>query len=115
MPAAGLTDEEIDSFVRDGFVRVEGAFPRVVAEEGRALLRDEMGLSPHEPAGWSEPVIRLPGSGAPPFDRAVNTERLHAVLRSAGGSRALGPAIRARNLSHPLSPPARAGRHRLAR
>jgi hypothetical protein len=74
---AGLTSEEIDAFVRDGFVRVEGAFPRRVADEGRARLWDEMGLSPHQPAGWSEAVIRLPGSGAPPFDRAANTERLH--------------------------------------
>jgi hypothetical protein len=77
MPPAGLTSEAIDAFVRDGFVRVEGAFPRRVADEGRARLWDEMGLSPHQPAGWSEAVIRLPGSGAPPFDRAVNTERLH--------------------------------------
>ena len=76
VPPAGLTSEEIDAFVRDGFVRVEGASRRV-ADEGRARLWDEMGLSPHQPAGWSEAVIRLPGSGAPPFDRAVNTERLH--------------------------------------
>jgi Phytanoyl-CoA dioxygenase (PhyH) len=74
---AGLTSEEVDAFIGDGFIRIEGAFPREVAEQGRALLWDEMGLSPNEPAGWSQPVIRLPGSGAAPFDRAVNTEGLH--------------------------------------
>ncbi|MGH9078653.1 MAG: phytanoyl-CoA dioxygenase family protein [Acidimicrobiales bacterium] len=74
---AGLSSGEIDSFVRDGFIRIEGAFPRLVADQGRALLWDEMGLSADEPAGWSRAVIRLPGSGAEPFDRAVNVERLH--------------------------------------
>lgn len=75
--SAGLNLGEIDSFVRDGFIRIKGAFPRLVAEQGRALLWKEMGLSADEPAGWSQAVIRLPGSGAEPFDRAVNTERLH--------------------------------------
>jgi hypothetical protein len=73
----GLTSKEVDSFIRDGFVLVERAFPRSIADQGRALLWAETGLSPDEPGSWSEPVIRLPGSGAPPFDTAVNTERLH--------------------------------------
>lgn len=73
----GLRPEQIDRFVLDGFVRVEGAFPRAVADQGRALLWKEMGLSPDDSAGWTEAVVRLPGSGAAPFDRAVNTDRLH--------------------------------------
>ena len=75
--ADGLTSEEIDSFIDDGFVHVENAFPRSVADEGRALLWDEMGLDSDEPTGWTQAVIRLPGSGAEPFNRAVNTPVLH--------------------------------------
>ena len=77
MTSSGLTSEQIAGFVSDGFVHVEEAFPRDVADQGRALLWEEMGLSPEDPAGWSAAVIRLPGSGAPPFDLAVNTDRLH--------------------------------------
>jgi hypothetical protein len=74
---AGLTSKEVHSFIRDGFVHVEQAFPKSTADQGRALLWAEMGLSPDEPGSWSQPVIRLSGSGAPPFNSAVNTERLH--------------------------------------
>lgn len=75
--AEGLTPAQIESFIDDGFVHVEGAFARSDAEEGRALLWQEMGLDPDDPTQWTESVIRLGGSGAPPFDRAVNTPVLH--------------------------------------
>jgi hypothetical protein len=75
-----LTPEEIDSFVREGFVRVENAFPKEIARLGRALLWDEMGLSPDDPSGWKQAVIRLPGSGAAPFKDAANTERLRVAF-----------------------------------
>ena len=78
--AATLAPEEIDSFITDGFVRVEMAFPRHVADEGRALLWAEMGLSPDVPSGWTQAVIRLPGSGAEPFKYAANTERLRTAF-----------------------------------
>jgi Phytanoyl-CoA dioxygenase (PhyH) len=78
--AATLTADEIESFVRDGFVRVEMAFPREVADEGRALLWTEIGLSPEDPSGWTQSVIRLPGSGARPFRAAVNSERLRLAF-----------------------------------
>ncbi len=80
MSQLGLTPGEIDSFVRDGFVRVPEAFARADADDGRALLWREMGLSPQEPAEWNRAVIRLPGSGAPPFDRAANSPRLRACF-----------------------------------
>jgi len=73
----GLTPEEIDGFVRDGFVCVREGFSRTDADHGRALLWEEMDLSPSDPTGWTQAVIRLPGSGAPPFDRAVNSRQLH--------------------------------------
>jgi hypothetical protein len=74
--AARLTPQEIDSFVRDGFVCVPAAFSRETAEEGRALLWAEMGLSATDPTGWTQPVVRLQGSGAPPFARAAKAARL---------------------------------------
>ncbi|HTN15897.1 MAG TPA: hypothetical protein VL094_13930 [Sphingomonadaceae bacterium] len=34
-PAGALSPAEIDHFIRRGFVRIEQAFPNVLAEEGR--------------------------------------------------------------------------------
>ena len=39
-----------------------------------------MGLSQEDPSGWTQPVIRLPGSGARPFREAVNTVRLRLAF-----------------------------------
>jgi hypothetical protein len=76
MRSSGLSSAEISSFIHDGFVHVEHAFSRDDADQGRALLWEEMGLSPEDPAGWTQAVIRLPGSAAGPFARAVTTDRL---------------------------------------
>lgn len=35
----GLSDAQVRQLIRDGFVRIDGAFPREVAEEGRTSLR----------------------------------------------------------------------------
>ena len=75
-----LSRAEIDRFIADGFVRLEGAFPRALADEGRALLWAEMGLDPDAPATWTRPVIRLMGSGAPPFAAAADTPRLREAF-----------------------------------
>ena len=85
--STGLTPEQIASFIRDGFVRFEMAFPRELADQGRALLWAEMGLSPEEPSGWTEAVIRLPGSGAQPFKHAATTERLLLAFDQLVGQR----------------------------
>lgn len=50
---------DIDRFVRDGYLRLDGAFPHGLADEMRAILWHEMGLDPEAPATWTKPVIRL--------------------------------------------------------
>ena len=85
--STGLTSEQIVSFVRDGFVRVERAFPRELADQGRSLLWAEMGLSPKDPSGWTEAVIRLPGSAADPFKRAATSEQLLLAFDQLVGAR----------------------------
>jgi hypothetical protein len=71
-----LTDEQVERFVEDGFVRVADAFPRSVADEGRSILWRMTGLSSDDPSTWTSPVVRLDGSGAEPFRVAANTPRL---------------------------------------
>ncbi|RMI39147.1 phytanoyl-CoA dioxygenase family protein [Streptomyces triticirhizae] len=75
-----LSERQIEGFVRDGFVRVSEAFPREVAEAGRAELWRMAGVDPDAPSTWTRPVIRIEGSAAEPFRRAANTERLRTAF-----------------------------------
>ncbi|MGN6684546.1 MAG: phytanoyl-CoA dioxygenase, partial [Devosia sp.] len=48
MPAnpIALSDAQIASFISDGFVRIDDAFPRPVADECRAILWSLTGCTP---------------------------------------------------------------------
>ncbi|MGQ9371119.1 phytanoyl-CoA dioxygenase family protein [Azospirillum sp. ST 5-10] len=87
MPAAAkaLTEAQIVSFVTDGFVRIDNAFPRDVAEQGRVLLWRATGCDPHDPATWTKPVVRLGGCHDKPFRDAANTPTLHAAYDALVG------------------------------
>ncbi|MFZ6180444.1 phytanoyl-CoA dioxygenase family protein [Nannocystis pusilla] len=74
-----LGDADIDNFIRDGFVRIDHAFPREVADEARAILWRDTGCDPADPATWTRPVIPLGQYGQPPFVAAAST----AALRDA--------------------------------
>ena len=76
---AVLGAADIDRFVRDGFVRIDDAFPRELAEAGRAMLWRDTGTSPDDPATWTRPVVRLGMYWQEPFAKAANTPRLHAA------------------------------------
>jgi hypothetical protein len=75
-----LSDDQIQLFVRDGFVRIDRAFPRELADEARAILWRDTGCDPHDPATWTKPVIRLFGYKDPPFLKAERTPVLHAAF-----------------------------------
>ncbi|MEC3955482.1 phytanoyl-CoA dioxygenase family protein [Nocardia sp. CDC153] len=66
-----LTDAQIDAFIADGFVKVEGAFSAATAAAGREILWRETGCDPDDPATWTQPVIRLWDHAEEPFQRAV--------------------------------------------
>lgn len=71
-----LTGTQVDAFITDGFVKVEQAFPREVADAGRAFLWRETGCDPDDPATWTRPVIRLSGYGDEPFRQAATAPAL---------------------------------------
>ncbi|WMT89744.1 phytanoyl-CoA dioxygenase family protein [Pelagibacterium sp. H642] len=94
MPATAntLTQAQIESFITDGFVRIDDAFPRELAEQGRAILWRDTGCDPDDPSTWTKPVIRLGGYADAPFRQAANTERLHkAYDQIVGEGRWLAP------------------------
>ena len=75
-----LDPAEIERFINDGFVRIDGAFPRALADEARAILWQATGCDPNDPATWTRPVIRLASFSQAPFVEAANTTRLHAAF-----------------------------------
>ena len=74
-----LSDAQIASFIADGFVRIDNAFPTELADECRAILWKDTGVSPDNPATWTKPVIRLGMYAQPPFRAAANTDTLRAA------------------------------------
>jgi hypothetical protein len=75
-----LSDDQIKQFIRDGFVRIDRAFPRELADEGRTILWRDTGCDPHNQATWTKPVIRLSGYKDAPFLKAERTPVLHAAF-----------------------------------
>ena len=76
----GLEPAQIEQFITDGFVRIDQAFPRDVADAARAILWEATGCSADDPTTWSQPVIRLGMFTQAPFIEAANTPRLHAAF-----------------------------------
>lgn len=76
----GLTPAQIEQFISDGFVRIDDAFPRAMADEARAILWRATACSPDDRTTWTEPVIRLGMFTESPFVEAANTARLHAAF-----------------------------------
>lgn len=76
---------DTDSFARDGFVRLDHAFPAALADQCRAILWRGTGCDPHDPATWTRPVVRLGFYPGPPFADAANTPALHAAYDALVG------------------------------
>ena len=79
-PARVLSEAQIQQFIHDGFVRLDRAFPKTLADEGRKRLWHDLPCSPDDPTTWTRPVIRLGYYGDEPFRRAVNMPILHAAF-----------------------------------
>ncbi|WNG27726.1 phytanoyl-CoA dioxygenase [Cystobacter fuscus] len=75
-----LSDAQVQRFIDEGFVRIDEAFPRQLADEARALLWRDTGCHPEDPSTWTRPVIRLDQYGQAPFVEAANTPILHQAF-----------------------------------
>lgn len=78
--SSGSCAVDVSSFIRDGFVRVDGAFSRDIAEEALAILWRDTGCDQTDPRTWTQPVIRLGHYAQQPFLAAGNSERLHSAF-----------------------------------
>ena len=79
-PSHALSAAQIEQFIQDGFVRIDEAFPRHLADEARAIMWRDLPCDRDDPASWTQPIIRLAGYGGGPFEKATNTTMLHAAF-----------------------------------
>ena len=82
---------DVESFVADGFVRIDDAFPRDLAGECREAIWRDLGADPADPDTWPRPVAARPDRAEPPFVAAANTARLHAAFDAVVGKDAWAP------------------------
>lgn len=85
MKTEQLTTAQIDSFIDDGFIKVEHAFPTDIADECRALLWKATQCDPDDPSTWTKPVVRIGELGLEPFKKAANTPLLHTAFDQLAG------------------------------
>jgi hypothetical protein len=71
-----ITKGEIESFIRDGYLKMENAFSEDIAAEARAILWRATGCDPDNPSTWTKPVIRLGYFSETPFQLAANSWQL---------------------------------------
>jgi hypothetical protein len=86
MPHAGaLSAAQIEQFVHDGFVRIDDAFPRALADACRSILWRATGCAEEDPSTWTRPVVRVGEIPNPLFRDAANTPRLRAAFDALVG------------------------------
>ncbi|KGJ07592.1 phytanoyl-CoA dioxygenase [Paracoccus versutus] len=82
---SGLTERQVQNFIDNGFVRIDGAFSTDLARQCRDELWAEMGLAPDRPEGWTQPIIRIASMSTPAFVQAANTPLLHRAYDQLAG------------------------------
>jgi hypothetical protein len=74
-----LGEREIRQFIEDGFIKLENAFARELADEARDILWKDTGCDPNVSSTWTRPVIRLGEYSQEPFRLAASTPILRAA------------------------------------
>jgi len=80
-----LTRKQIGNFIDHGFISIENAFSKQIAEECLALLWKASQCDPGDPKTWIHPVIRIGEMAFEPFKEAANTEILHNAFDQLAG------------------------------
>ena len=83
--ASALERQDVARFIRDGFLRIDGAFTREAADACCERIAAQGGIDLTNPAGWKQPVARIIGAGDPVFAEVINTPKLHAAYEALVG------------------------------
>ena len=80
-----LSDDDVERFVLDGYVRLEEAFDTGLGARCVDVLWSMLDLERNDPTCWTEPVIRIPGSTHPDLVAAINTPLLVGAINDVLG------------------------------
>lgn len=75
-----LSQQQIQSFITDGFVRINNAFSADLANEARNILWKDIPADPSDSTTWTRPVVWLGMYAQEPFVKAANTSILHSAF-----------------------------------
>jgi len=75
-----LDQQQIQSFIADGFVRIDNAFSADLAGEARKILWKDIPGDPNDSTTWTQPVVWLGMYTQEPFIKAANNPTLHAAF-----------------------------------
>jgi hypothetical protein len=75
-----LNSIQIQHFINQGFIKIENAFSKEIAEECRNILWKDTGCKSDDPSTWKQPVIRLGDYKQKPFKKVANSPLLHAAF-----------------------------------
>ncbi|SMC66145.1 phytanoyl-CoA dioxygenase family protein [Pedobacter africanus] len=90
-----LNPQQIQSFITDGFIRINNAFSAELASEARAILWKDIPANENDRATWTQPVVWLGMYTQEPFIKAANTPVLHNAFDQLVGK---GKWIPCRNM-----------------
>ena len=74
-----LNSQQIQSFITEGFVRIDNAFSADIASEARNILWKDIPADPDDSTTWKQPVVWLGMYTQEPFIKAAN----NPILKNA--------------------------------
>lgn len=81
-----LNAKELEQFVHKGFVRIDNAFSKEIADEVVDILWNDIPFSRFEPSTWVEPVVRLGMYTQQPIVESLNSEKMHSIFDQLVGN-----------------------------
>lgn len=80
-----LDEKQIHQFIQDGYICIESAFSKEIADKCLDILWKDTGLDRNQPNTWTQPVIRLGMYHQEPFIKAANTPVLNQAFDQLAG------------------------------
>lgn len=80
-----LSNKEIAQFITSGYVRIDHAFSKELADAALDILWNHLPCDRYDPSTWKEPVIRLGMYTQQPFIDSLNTPQLKLIFNQLVG------------------------------
>jgi hypothetical protein len=81
-----FTDNEVEQFITEGFIRIDNGFTTQLANEVLDILWKDIPFDRNNPLTWTEPVVRLGMYSQKPFLDSVNNPRLYSAFEQLIGA-----------------------------